>query len=320
VDALLEALRAVSYDPESESARAVLERALAHHNWLVVSQAASLVGRHLLPGFEPLLLGVWSRFLDNAAKADPGCRAKEAALTALDQLENLDPDPFVPAVRYVQMEPVAGGRVDTAGGVRQRGLYALLRMHHCDAGLLAGELMADADAPVRAGVCRALGIYGSRESASLLLYKLHAGDEDPVVLCEAAAALIELASDVGLELLGRWLKSRDEMRREAAALALGQSRDEAAIRQLIEWFEAGLGDGDFELGARALGLSRSDAARSALLTVVCHGAPARAEQAVHALGVHSYDAHLARKVRDAAASNQRARLGSLIDRVFGAES
>jgi HEAT repeat protein len=266
------------------------------------------------------LRDVWDHFLENAAKTDPGCRAKEAALTALDQLQILDPDPFLPALRYVQLEPVAGGRVDTAGGVRLRGLCALLRMHHSDAGLFAGELLADADAPVRSGVCRALGRYGTRASASLLLHKLHAGDEDPVVISEAASALLELASDVGLELLGRWLRSPDERRREAAALALGQSSDEAAIALLVEWLEEGLGDRDFELGARGLGLSRSDAARRALLGVVRHGAAARAEQAVVALGVHSYDPHLAERVREAAASNGRARLGGLVDRIFGPES
>ena len=318
-DALLEALRSVSEAPETDAARAVIERALAHDNWLIVSQAAALVGRHLLHGFEPALREVWNRFVANAAKADPGCRAKEAALTALDQLETLDPDPFLPAIRYVQLEPVAGGRVDTAGGVRQRGLYALLRMHHSDAGLFAGELMADADAAVRRGVCRGLGQYGNRDSASLLLYKLHSGDEDPVVVSEAAAALLDLASDVGLDLLGRWLRSHDESHREAAALALGQSHEEAAISLLVRWLDDGLGDDDFELGARALGLSRSDTARNALLAIVQNGARRRAEQAVHALGVHSYDARLARQVRERAASNERAELGSLVDRVFGHE-
>ena len=320
MDALLEVLRTASDDPESEQSRGVLERALAHDNWLVVSQAASVVGRHLLPEFETLLSGVWSRFLPNAAKTDPGCRAKEAALTALDELETLDPDPFLPAIRYVQMEPVAGGRVDSAGGVRQRGIYALLRMHYSDAGLLAGELMADADAPVRAGVCRALGQYGSRESASLLLFKLHAGDEDPVVVCEAASALLELARDVGLELLERWLRSPSELRREAAALALGQSHDQGAIVLLARWLDDGLGDRDFELGSRALGLSRSDVARDALLTVVRQGAPSRAEQAIRALGVHSYDPQLAQKVHAAVASNERVRLVALVNRVFGSET
>ncbi len=306
--------------PESGDARGVIERALAHANWLVVAQAASVVGRHLLSGFEVQLCGVWGRFLEGAAKTDPGCRAKEAALTALDQLDTLDPDPFLLGVRHVQMEPVAGGRVDTAGGVRQRALHALLRMHYSDACLFAGELMADPEAPVRAGVCRALGRFGSRDSSGLLLYKLHAGDEDPVVISEAASALLELASDVGLELLGRWLFDRDELRREAAALALGQCSDDAAIHLLTRWLEDGLSDADFALAARALGLGRSEAARRTLLGVVRHGAPGRAEQAVHALGVHGYDHRLGDRVREAAANNPRARLGGLVERVFGRAS
>src|SRR5690606_25815632 len=110
--------------PDAPESTQLLRQALQHKNWYVVSEAAGVIGENHLPNFEEDLAAIWGRFANGVHKLDPGCRAKCAALTALDKLEHFDPDPFLPAVRFIQLEPIAGGRVDTAGGVRQRALYA----------------------------------------------------------------------------------------------------------------------------------------------------------------------------------------------------
>ena len=179
LDLKLEVLRGLRDNPGSEESRGELRRLLGDRSWLVVSEAAKIVGDCRLDGFIEPLRAIWPRFIDNGAKTDPGCRAKESALTALDTLEILDPDPFLAAVRHRQFEPVAGGRVDTAGGVRVRGQFALFRMGHPDAALWAGHLMADADPQVRAAIARGLGVYGDRVTSALLVHKLDAGDSDP---------------------------------------------------------------------------------------------------------------------------------------------
>jgi hypothetical protein len=317
-DDQLDAVRRARQTPHTETAERDLRRALAGKSWLVVSTAAAVVGEHGLDGYVETLRAVWARFLDNAAKADPGCRAKEAALTALDQLEILDPDPFLAAVRYRQFEPVAGGRVDTAGGVRVRALSALMRQLHGDAVLFAGELFADADPQVRAGVARALGYYADRAGAALLVHKLRSGDSDPGVLAESAVSLLAAGGEFGLELVRSLLRSNDELMSETAALALGQCRDPAAIAALIEWVESSALERDIQTGIRALGLSRHESSRSYLLGLVRDGSRTRARAAIEALAVHRYDEQLLQRVREAASNNRNARLGEVIDRLLRA--
>jgi len=315
-EARLAALASVKADPGSEASRRELERALGDESWLVVATAAELVAEHALEGFQSALSAVWPRFVAKGSKGDPGCRAKEAALTALDRLEGFDPDPFLAAVRFKQMEAALGGAVDTAGGVRQRALFALLRQHHPDAPLYAGELLADESAHVRAGVCQALGHYADRASAALLVHKLRAGDEDPVVLSEAAAGLLQAAPEFALPLFAAWLRDSDAVRRECAALSLGQSRHPEAVATLLAWLDDSAWDKDVELGFRALGLSRDERARRYLLEVVEGGSRLRAERALEALAVHAYDEQLLARIREAAAKNRTARLEQALARLL----
>jgi hypothetical protein len=315
-DAWQVALARVKADPGSEASRQELERALADESWLVVATAAEIVAEHALTGFERALGAVWPRFVVKGPKGDPGCRAKEAALTALDRLEGFDSDPFVAAVRFKQLEPALGGAEDTAGGVRQRALFALLRQRHPDAPLYAGELLADENPNVRAGVCQALGHYGDRASAALLVHKLQAGDGDPNVLAEAAAALLTVAPEFALPLFEVWLRDGEAIRRECAALSLGQSRHPEAVGKLLAWLDEGAWDKDIELGFRALGLSRDERARRYLLDVVERAPRLRAERALAALSVHAYDEQLVARIREAAAKNRGARLEQALARLL----
>lgn len=322
LDLKLEALRRIRQDPASEQSNHGLRRLLLDKSWLVVSEAARIVSEHRLENVRDSVAEVWPRFVENGAKTDPGCRAKEAALTALDALELLDPQPFLTAIRYRQLESVAGGKVDTAGGLRVRALYALFRMGHPDAALWAGQLMADPDPQVRAAVARGLGTYGDRTSAALLVLKLGTGDEDPVVSAECAASLLATAHDYALELLGSLLSGSDEVLRETAALALAQSNRADCVVVLLGWLERAAYDRDLDLGIRALGLSRLEPARTHLLHVVETGGPGRARAAVEALAVHHYDKDLLARVRTAARANRSVDLKALVERCFrsGSES
>ncbi len=317
VDAALRRVALAAEHPHVPESRLALEAAIDDAHWLVVSEAAAVVGEHGLSDFEERLKVVWSRFADKGPKADPGCRAKEATLTALDRLEIWDPDPFLVAIRHRQWEPVAAGRVDTAGGVRQRALFALLRMHHSHACLYAGELFADDNPQVRAAAAQALGHYGDERCAGLLTHRLCAGDPEPTVLLEAGSALLEVSPAFALELLLPRLRDDDEVRRETTALALGQSARPEAVRGLVDWIDAGLIDTDFELAVRALGLSRQELARTTLLDVVREGSTKKAKLAVEALAIHRYDSELAQRVREAAKQNPEGALSRFADRLFG---
>jgi hypothetical protein len=301
---------------DADVAASAVKAALKDSNWLIVSEAAKLVVQLSLRDLASELLEVWPRFCKNAVKCDPGCRAKEAALTALDHSEWLDPDPFLAAVRYQQFEPALGGKMDTAGGLRVRALLALFRMTHSQAALYAGELMADSDPQVRAGVARGIGHYEDRNSMGLLAFKLRAADADPMVLLECASALLATDLVYGLGLLTPCLAARDEVMRETAALALGQNRDGRSIQVLLDWLESGAVDRDHDLGIRALGLSRHELARRYLLNIVEKGSLSHARAAVEALCVHRYDPQLSKLVIDAATQRGDLSLQQFVARAF----
>lgn len=316
IDTKVEALKRVKQGASAEVTRATLDDALQDDNWLVVGEACEVVVQLGLRDYLTRLLAIWPRFSENAVKRDPGCRAKLAALKALDFFELLDPDPFLAAIRYRQLEPVLGGKVDTAGPVRLRSLLALMRMVHAKAALYAGELMADADAQIRAGVAQAIGYYADANSVALLTYKLRHGDDDPGVLLECALALLSVDLDFGLELMVPNLGAQAELLRETAALALAQARDGAAAEALVKWAEGVSSDADHRLAIRALGLCRHEPARRYLLELVESGATLRAREAVEALAVHRYDRHLVKSIRDAASKRGQSDLHDWVARVF----
>jgi HEAT repeat protein len=319
LDSALAAVRAAR-ELDEDGAHGALLKGLEHRSWLVVAEAAAAAQELGLTDLIGPLARVWECFSRDGTKTDPGCRAKLAALDALDHLEAMDPDYFLPAVDYRQMEPVYGGRADTAGGARVRALFALHRMSHPDAVLLTGKLLGDPEAPVRSGSAQALSNYGSRESASLLILKLRVGDEDPMVLVECCAALMNLAPEVGLPVMAEHLRGDEDQLCEAAALALGQSPRVEAAACLIEWVEAHRYAPRLQLGLRALGLSRLEPARCYLLEQIANGSQSVAESALFALGTHHYDEGLRTRAAAAVAKNSRARLGAVLERAFGARS
>jgi hypothetical protein len=315
VEALVEGLSMVQSDPNGREAQRRIREALAHKHWMPVEHAARLVGQLSLAGFAKDLVGVWGRFVNPGAKLDPGCRAKQAALLALDTLECFDPDPFLVAIRYVQLEPGYGGATDTAGGVRQRALFALLRQHHSQALLYAGELLADPLVEVRLGTADALCQCAGANAASLLVHRLRAGD-DPRVLLACAAALLEIEGPFARAMLAQWLRQSDEDRREVSALALGQDKSEDAAELLIAWLDDMAWDKDIELAARALALHRSEPARRCLLAHIESGSATCARAAITALAVHRYDRQLSERVREAARRNADPALGVLVDNLY----
>ena len=318
IDDKIDALKRIRQGASPELTKLILDASLKDTNWLIVSEACATIVQLSLRDFNQLLLEIWPRFIENAVKRDPGCRAKEAALKALDYAELLDPDPFLTAIRYKQFEPVLGGKVDTAGALRVRSLQALLRMSHSKAALFAGELMADSDAQVRAGAAQAIGFYANTSSSALLTYKLREGDDDPAVLLECALALLSTDAEFGLGILVPNLSGKNALNRETAALALGQCRDTRATQALLEWTEGIAIDEDHNLAIRALGLSRDESARRYLFGLVESGAMVRARAAVEALAVHRYDRQLTQLVRNTALRRGNADLREFVERVFGA--
>lgn len=274
--------------------------ALRSKRSLVAARAARLIKEHAVGGMEAEVRAMFDRFVAQGPKSDPQCQAKLAAIEALDYAESIDPAPFLRATEIVQHDPY-----DSAGGVRARGLMALARLGAADFDLVAARLLTDALPMVRQAALDALVHRGDRSFAALALYKLRLGDEDPLVTLAAMTALLALAPGCALAELGALLDGDGE-RRELAAVALGQSRNDEALSRLLDAIErCPRADQRRPLYA-AVGLHRSDRALAALLAIVAERAEADARAALEALAPRRFEPGVSARVRAAAARNSRA--------------
>ena len=300
----LAAIAALGQSPDSEATRRRLREALARGSSPVVARAARLVAEHRIEGLGEPLEVAFGRFLEDPVRTDPSCAAKVAILDALDLTDHPDPEPFRAGARHVQLEPAWGPPVDTAVGVRARSGLALARLGDRDVLLVLGELLADPEVPVRRSAVDALVLYGARDGAALLLHRLRAGDPELLVTADCMSGIVALTPDQASTCLCAPLTSPDATLREMAALALGDSRSDDTLDLLLEVLdETVLGDDRRPL-ITALGLHRSDRARTRLLSLVSEGSDADARLAIAALAVHRANPGVVEALRGAAEASE----------------
>src|SRR6201993_5275858 len=179
--AALDALRDV---PELDRF-AGLRKALANRNNFHVAKAADLVRELGITALTEDLLKAFDRFFENPEESDPQCWAKNAISRALAALEYQEPEVFLRGMRHIQMEPVWGGRSDTAGTLRSTCALALVQCRRVpEADLLAylTDLFSDQDKAVRVEIARAIEQVGSPAASLLLRLRAVLANDEPEVL------------------------------------------------------------------------------------------------------------------------------------------
>ena len=135
LEAQLSRLREIEHAALTPELREELCAALGGTNNIVTARAAQVMASSGHAGFIPHLVAAFRHLLAQPAAADKNCRAKEAILLALDALGSYEEEAPLLGLRYVQMEPVYGGRTDTAVNLRAACAAALARMHYSEAHL-----------------------------------------------------------------------------------------------------------------------------------------------------------------------------------------
>lgn len=163
--AAIEALRASGPD-----AAVTLQNALRDRNNFLVAKAAAVVADLSMAELSPYLIGAFERFLHDAAKTDPQCWAKIAIAKALKDLAHTDREIFLKGLKHIQLEPVWGGKADSAAMLRGTCALALIDCRLDDLTLLnhLAEALADAEKAVRVDAVIALSRSGVPEAAALL--------------------------------------------------------------------------------------------------------------------------------------------------------
>jgi HEAT repeat protein len=265
----------------------------------VVAKAAQVSGELGLRVLARDLTGAFERFLVNPVKTDPGCRAKVEIARALYEMGD-DPGAVFPrGIRHRQLEPVYGGREDTAPELRAVCALGLVRVGHPDTMVELADLLADPEAAARTGAIRAIAFTDEPGAEALLRLKALAGDSDAGVVSECLGALLSLAPARSLEFATRFLAHADPVLQEAAALALGASRLREALAVLRTWWERTSAVELRRTGLLAIAMLRHEEAIAFLVTLISGAAGPDARAALAALGTYRHDEALRARVRAA---------------------
>ncbi|MHB0937305.1 MAG: HEAT repeat domain-containing protein [Armatimonadota bacterium] len=305
-DSLLDTLarlNALENEPLTDAAREELLRALGHQNNVVIAQAADIMGRSGEATFIQPLLERGERLFKLGTEADKQCRGKEAIVKALDALGNTWEAVYLRGIRWVQMEPVWGGRADTAANLRGYCAQALARMDYPDAHFEIESLLVDKEMPARVAAVNALAYLGDERSELLLRFKALIGDEEPPVLAACFAGLLTIAPERSVPFVAGFLSSGDTDLAERAALALGESRRPEAFAALRQCWDD-LVDFTFRKTLLlAIGLVRSEDSFNFLLTVVRDEGRTAALRALEALAIYAAEERRREQIREAVATS-----------------
>ena len=297
VDAELAALDEL---PGERAAKvAALQRALAGH-CRVAAKAARVAEDALLYELTPSLESSFAHFLDKPLKSDPSCLAKKAIARALVALDASNVDFFSNGLRYRQLEPVWGGTADTAADVRASCAMGLVASGYPRALVELTALLNDPDPTARMGAVRAIACGNPREAELLLRSKALAGDAEPQVLGECFTGLLGVEPDESLKFVAGYLTHADEAVRELAALALGESRLDAALVPLKEAWDGVLVGEEFRRALlRAAAAHRSEAAFDWLLEILAEARVSVAVTVIEALAPYKHNAKLMQRLESA---------------------
>lgn len=290
-----------------------LRKALLHRNNFVVARAADLIREFRLVPLAPDLLTAYDRFFDNPVKSDPQCWAKNALSRALAAFEHQDASTFLRGMRHIQLEPVWGGRSDTAGTLRATCAFALVQCRSLtETDLLDHlvELFGDKDKSVRVEVIRAVEQVGSPSAALLLRLKAVLGADEPEVLGACYSGILRIEGVSAISWVGRFLGSADDAAAEAA-LAIAGTHSNQGFTVLRERFAEEADPWFCSVLLSAVALTRQDEALEFLFDLV-RSESSRAEAAIEAILRAMPSAEITRRLEQTIAGNLR------LTRVFAA--
>jgi HEAT repeat protein len=312
----LEALSRLRDDPSTPAARAELVQYLAHKSNAVVAKAAQLAGEFELHDLRPQLVDAFHRCMKDPATTDRGCVATTAIVHALEALAAPAEAVYLAGIRHIQMEGSYGPPIDTAAVLRSASAMGLVHMYHPDAVLHLVTLLVDREADARIGAVRALAWCGGPEVVPLLRLRVLAGDESVDVIAECFTALLAVSPARSLEFVAGYLEGSARVA-EAAALALGQSREAAALEILKNRYAAGASEWLRRALLAGLSLAREDSAFEFLFSVVETAPEKMAAEALSALAVYRHDERIRGRVVPLVANRKGKLLQPLLAAEFG---
>jgi HEAT repeat protein len=313
----LAAIHAIREAPERFDLKGDLAPFLRHKSNHVVAAAAATAERLEVSGLAPDLVEAFERLTGNAAKLDPGCKALIAVAQALIQMDDPAAKVYFAGARHVQMEGSFGPPVDVAAPLRGLCARGLARMGHPNALLECVTLLADRETPARTGAIRAIAEGGRPEGVLLLRLKALVGDKEDEIIAECFGALLRLDPLSSVEFVAQFLTSRSGGLGEQAALALGESRLDAAFDVLREAWERGGAAEQRRTLLVAIAMVRSDRALEFLLERLADESGPVSADALAGLAFYARDEAVRARVEGIIRERGDKALEALFEREFG---
>ena len=297
-DRKLAALNNLYSEDDRQTLTQSLNEYLLDKNNRVVARAAQIIEEKLLYELEPDLRHAYQRMLLNAVKKDANCIAKSATMRCVVALDCDDVDFYLSGLHYQQREPVWGGSVDTAIDVRCSSAMGLVSTNYSRVMIELLDLLNDPEANARAGAIRAIRYGVPYEAALVLRQKIMSGDSEPEVIGECFTALLQVEPEQSLALVSQYLQHDNEQLYELAALALGQSRLEDALKELQNaWKQTfAIHQARQRVLIRSAVQHRSEAAFEWLLSLLVTGDGQLADTIMELLSIYAHNSKLRQRV------------------------
>ncbi len=295
-----------------------LRKALADRINLIVAKASRIAAARQIQELIPDLLKAFDVLLTKPDR-DPQCAGKNEIAKALVDLSYSGSEPFLRGSVHVQLEPVWGGRVDTAVTLRGTCVLALVQSNDLPRADVLRRLvgaLADAAHPVRCDAVRALEQMAGEESGLLLRLKALTGDEEPQVTGQAIESVLKLEGAPSLPFAAAFLRAVRDGVREEAALALGASHVPGALEVLKKTFPEAHEETFRRAILTAIGTSREEGAANFLFALLEDGLLPDAEGSLEALALDRHNPDVVSRVRKAVENRDSRRLQERFDALF----
>jgi HEAT repeat protein len=289
-------------EADRSEATVALCAAIADRSNVVIAKAAKIAAELELHDLIPDLVRAFDRLFEKPVESDPQCWGKNAIAIALRDLGYQSAEPFVRGLRHIQMEPVWGGREDTAQVLRAACCAALPQCADLTRDEVLRHLVdafTDASDRVRVDAARSIEHMGGADCALLLRLKSRVGDKEAHVTGQVFESLLRLERDRALPFVAEFLDSLDDDVCAEAALALGSSRLPEALTILKGASKRARDWNRKQVFLRGISASRLPEAIEFLLDLLKSGRQAEAAQALDALALHRDSAGIMRMIEEA---------------------
>jgi HEAT repeat protein len=318
--AALEKMKAVEADPTSAASRAEMLKATKSGHSAVVERVAKIALKNSLVDLADDLAKAFERFLKNGADTDKGCSAKLAIATMLYETGKGESDTFVAGIHHVQMEPVWGKSVDTAGELRGVCALGLVRVGYRDVLSELADLLADKEPQARIAAARAIAYLGKDEGVLPLRTKILLGDSEPDVTGECMAALLRLAPTKLMSFVSRFLNNPDPATREQAMNAIAASKQPAAFELLRKKWDETIDPNARRQLLTAIAALRIEPAIAFLLEQIEDGSAAAARDTIEAMTTYRSDASVRARVETLVKERENDMVYDAFAKAFGRAS